>query len=166
MTGVSRIEFDTPASNTCLKNGACTSTARISLGGLPPSRHGTSTSCYFQWHSSGPLFGSTEVPCFAMFMSSSKPGQVMTRQRHMKWLLMTCLTVTHREQMVQFCLAASEGLHQRDDYKEFLQMSLIFLVLKREQGFRFGHQKHSILHCGWRMSFITSIYLCSISSSL
>src|SRR6218665_296644 len=68
MTGVSRIEFDTPASNTCLKNGACTSTARISLGGLPPSRHGTSTSCYFQWHSSGPLFGSTEVPCFAMFM--------------------------------------------------------------------------------------------------
>ena len=47
MTGVSRIEFDIPASNTGLKNGACTFIARISLGGLPPSRHGTSTSCCF-----------------------------------------------------------------------------------------------------------------------
>src|SRR6218665_930394 len=28
--------------------------------------------------------------------------------------------------MMQFCKTASEGLHQRDDYKEFLQMSLIF----------------------------------------
>src|SRR6218665_2013818 len=51
--------------------------------------------------------------------------QVLTIQ-HMKWLLMTCLTVTHREQTVQFCKTASEGLHQRDDYKEFLQMTLIF----------------------------------------
>src|SRR6218665_2443990 len=48
MTGVSRIEFDIPASNTGLKNGACTFIARINLGGLPPSRHGTSTSCCFQ----------------------------------------------------------------------------------------------------------------------
>src|SRR6218665_2031568 len=102
------------------------------------------------------------LPCSG---GSSKPGQVLTIQ-HMKWLLMTCLTVTHREQMVQFCKAALEGLHQRDDYKEFLQMNLIFLVLKREQGFRFVHQEHSTMHCGWRKSSITSKYLCSISSSL
>src|SRR6218665_3270380 len=68
----------------------------------------------------GPLEGLI-LPCSG---GSSKPGQVRTIQ-HMKWLLMTCLTVTHREQMVQFCKTASEGLHQRDDYKEFLQMSLI-----------------------------------------
>src|SRR6218665_2339621 len=37
-----------PASNTGLRNGACTFIARISLGGLPPSRHGTSTSYCFQ----------------------------------------------------------------------------------------------------------------------
>ena len=46
MTGVSRIEFYTPTSNTGLKNGVCTFIARISLGGMPPSRHGTSTSCW------------------------------------------------------------------------------------------------------------------------
>src|SRR6218665_1806009 len=34
MTGVSRIEFNTPANNTGLKNGACTFIARISLSGL------------------------------------------------------------------------------------------------------------------------------------
>ena len=39
---------------------------------------------------------------------------------------MTYLTVTHRKQMVQFCKAVSEGLRQRDDYKEFWQMSLMF----------------------------------------
>jgi len=27
-----------------------------------------------------------------------------------------------REQIVQFCNATLEGLHQRDDYKEFLQL--------------------------------------------
>jgi len=48
MNGVSRIEFNTPASNTGLKNGACTFIARISLGGLPPTCHGTFTSCCFQ----------------------------------------------------------------------------------------------------------------------
>src|SRR6218665_3803381 len=61
MTGVSRIDFDTPASNTCLKNDVCTFIARMSLGGLPPSRHGTSTFCCFQ------RFGFTGVPYFAMF---------------------------------------------------------------------------------------------------
>src|SRR6218665_877802 len=78
---------------------------------------------------SAPYLGPLE--CFILPCSgcSSKPGQVMTRQHHIKWLLMTCLTVTHREQMVQFCKAASEGLHQRD--KEFLQMSLIFFGSKK-----------------------------------
>src|SRR6218665_93228 len=75
----------------------------------------------------GPLEGLI-LPCSG---GSSKPGQVRTIQ-HMKCLLMTCLTVTHREQMVQFCKTASEGLHQRDDYKEFLQMSLIFFGSENE----------------------------------
>src|SRR6218665_3621355 len=113
MTGVSRIEFDTPASNTGVKNGACTFIARINLGGLQPSRHGTSTSCCFQlliWVHWRALFCHVqEVP------ANLASGQVRTIQ-HMKCLLMTCLTVTHREQMVQFCKTASEGLHQRDDY--------------------------------------------------
>src|SRR6218665_725666 len=61
MTLVSRIVLDTAASNTGLKNRVCTFIARISLGGLPPSRHGTSASCCFQ------CFGSTGVPYFAMF---------------------------------------------------------------------------------------------------
>src|SRR6218665_1858482 len=59
MTGVSRIEFDTPASNSDLKNGACTFIARISLASLLPSRHGTSTSYYFQlliWCTGGLYF--------------------------------------------------------------------------------------------------------------
>src|SRR6218665_114670 len=118
MTGVSRIEFYTPTSNIGMKNGVCTFIARISLGGLPPSRHGTSTSCCFQ------CFRSTGVPYFAMFRRFQ---QTWPSIQHTKWLLMTCLTVTHRDQMVQFCKAVSEGLHQRDDYKEFLQTSLIFV---------------------------------------
>src|SRR6218665_2920736 len=73
------------------------------------------------------LVGSTGVPYFALFRRFQQTWpSIMTRQRHMKWLLMTCLTVTHQEQIVQFCKSASEGLHQRDAYKEFLQMSLIF----------------------------------------
>src|SRR6218665_1291600 len=77
------------------------------------------------------LFGSTGGPYFAMFRRFQQTGQVRTIQ-HMKCLLMTCLTVTHREQMVQFCKTASEGLHQRDDYKELLQMSLIFFGSEKE----------------------------------
>ena len=48
----------------------CTFIARINLGGLPPSRHGTSTSCCFQllsWVHRGPYF-----PCSG---GSSKSGQ-------------------------------------------------------------------------------------------
>jgi len=103
------------------------------------------------------------LPCSG---GSSKPGQVLTIQ-HMMWLLITCLTVTYREQMVQFCKASSEGLHQRDDYiKNSCKWVWSFLVPKREQGFRFIHQEHPIMHCGWRKSSITSKYLCSISNSL
>src|SRR6218665_3106800 len=101
------------------------------------------------------------LPCSG---GSSKPGHVLTIQ-HMKWLLMTCLTVTHREQMVQFCKAASEGRHQRDDYKEFLQTSLIFFGSEKGARVLFW-PPGGIMHCGWRKSSITSKYLCSISSSL
>src|ERR1043165_8841024 len=31
-----------------------------------------------------------------------------------------------REEMVKFCKAALEGSHQREDYEEFLKLSLIF----------------------------------------
>src|SRR6218665_3376660 len=104
MTGVPRIEFGITASNTGMKNGACTfienSLLRISLGGLPPSRHGASTCCYFQhliW------------ACFRASCSgaSSKPGQALTRQ-HMKWLLTTCLIVTYRLFENKWCNSARQ----------------------------------------------------------
>src|SRR6218665_1450658 len=63
MTGVSRIEFDTSASNTGLKNGACTFIARITLGGLPPS---PSWNFHFLM-SSAPYLGPQGGPYFAMF---------------------------------------------------------------------------------------------------
>src|SRR6218665_2962268 len=70
-----------------------------------------------------------------------------------------------REQMVQFCKATLEGLHQRDNYKEFLQPSLIFLGSEK-QGFRFGHQKHSIMHVGWRTPSIASLQNISVPSAV
>jgi len=121
MTGVSRIKFDTPASNTELAWLAC--------------RH------HFLLFSA-PYLGPLECLILPCSGGSSKPGQVMTRQHHIKWLLMTCLTVTHREQMVQFCKAASEGLHQRD--KEFLQMSLIFFG--SEKGARVSFRPPGAFH--------------------
>src|SRR6218665_18922 len=121
MTGVSRIKFDTPASNTELAWLAC--------------RH------HFLLFSApylGPLVCLIS-PCSG---GSSKLGQVMTRQHHIKWLLMTYLTVTHREQILQFCKATSEGLHQRD--KEFLQMSLIFFG--SEKGARVSFRPPGAFH--------------------
>src|SRR6218665_1669545 len=87
------------------------------------------------------VLGSLECLILPCSGGSSKP--VLTKQ-HVKWLLMTCLTVTHREQMVQFCKAASEGLHQRDDYKEFLQTSLIFLG--SEKGARVSFRPPGAFH--------------------
>src|SRR6218665_31549 len=78
------------------------------------------------------LFGSTGGPYCAMFRRFQQTWPSIRTMQHMKWLLMTCLTVTHRKQMVQFCKTASEGLHQRDEYKEFLQMSLIFFGSEKE----------------------------------
>src|SRR6218665_2944898 len=120
MTGVSRIKFNTPASNTELAWVVC--------------RH------HFLLFSA-PYLGPLECLILPCSGGSSKP-RLMTRQRHMKWLLMTCLTVTHRKQMVQFCKAASEGLHQRD--KEFLQMSLIFSG--SEKGARVSFQPPGAFH--------------------
>jgi len=150
MTGVSRIKFDTPASNTELAWVAC----RHHVMELPLSAVFSS------------LFGSTGVPYFAMFkrFQQTWPSNDQTTSYEVASDDMFDSHTSRKNLMVQFCKAASEGLHQRD--KEFLQMSLIFFILKREQGFRFGHQEHSIKHCGWRKSSITSKYLCSISRSL
>ena|SRR6218665_2768736 len=72
-----------------------------------------------------------------------------------------------REQMVQFCKATLEGLHQRDDYKEFSQLSLIFLASENARvSFRAPEAFH---HPRWMANAIYSIspeYFCSISSSL
>src|SRR6218665_2072890 len=92
------------------------------------------------------------LPCSG---GSSKPGQVLTIQ-HIKWLLMTCLTVTYREQMVQFCKTASEGLHQIDEYKELLQMSLIFFG--SEKGARVLFQSPGAFHHAlWMANVIYNI---------
>ena len=69
---------------------------------------------------------------------------------------MTCLTVTYREQMVQFCKTASEGLHQIDDYKELLQMSLIFFG--SEKGARVLFQPPGAFHHAlWMANVIYNI---------
>ena len=51
-----------------------------------------------------------------------------------------------REEMVKFFKAALEGSHQREAYKEFLKLSLIFQGGARRQEFSFRHQEHSIMH--------------------
>src|SRR6478672_11131082 len=38
-----------------------------------------------------------------------------------------------RDEMVKFFKAALEGSHQREDFEEFLKLSLIFRVVQREQ---------------------------------
>src|SRR6218665_1378050 len=104
MTGVSTIEFGITVSNTGMKNGACTfienSLLRISLGGLPPSRHGASTCCCLQH---------LILVCWRASCSgaSSKPGQVLTRP-HMKCLLPTCLIVTYRLFEKKWCNSARQ----------------------------------------------------------
>src|SRR6218665_1704866 len=60
-----------------------------------------------------------------------------------------------REQMVQFCKATLEGLHQRGDYKEFLQLSLIFLGSEKVRiSFRAPEAFH---HARWMANAIYSI---------
>src|SRR6218665_2979061 len=130
MTGVSRIEFDTPASNSDLKNGACTFIARISLGGLPPSRHETSTSCYFQL-----LIWCTGGPYFAMFRRFQQTWPSIDH---------TTYEVASDDMFDSNTSTASEGLHQRDDYKEFLQMSLIFFG--SEKGARVSSRPPAATH--------------------
>src|SRR5678815_3341294 len=60
---------------------------------------------------------------------SSKAGHTLTK-RQLKWLPTTSLMHIHfcssRRNMVKFCKAALEGSHQREDYEEFLKLSLIF----------------------------------------
>src|SRR5688572_16981827 len=51
-----------------------------------------------------------------------------------------------REELVKFFKAALEGSHQREDFEEFLKLSLIFRVVQREQEFPFRHQEHSSMH--------------------
>jgi len=59
---------------------------------------------------------------------------------------MHTLLLFEKRKMVKFCKAALEGLHKREDYEEFLKLSLIFRVVQREQEFPFRHQEHSIMH--------------------
>src|SRR6218665_4182548 len=65
MTGVSRIEFDTPASNTGLKNGACTTALSLQELTWVACRHHAMELPLPAVFSS--LFGSTGGPYFAMF---------------------------------------------------------------------------------------------------
>src|SRR6218665_2057721 len=149
MTGVSRIKFDTPASNTELAWVAC----RHHVMELPLSAVFSS------------LFGSTGVPYFAMFkrFQQTWPSDDQTTSYEVASDDMFDSHTSRKNLMVQFCKAASEGLHQRD--KEFLQMSLIFFY--SEKGARVSFRPPGAFpHCGWRKSSITSKYLCSISRSL
>jgi len=118
------IVFDTTASNTSLKNGACTfieNSLQQELAWVTFHHHVIELPLAAVFSI---LFGPMEglmLPCSG---GSSKPDQVFTRQ-HMKWLAPTCLIVTNwlfENKIVQFCKAALEGLHQRDDYKELLQL--------------------------------------------
>src|SRR6218665_3288561 len=107
------VVFDTTASNTSLKNGACTfieNSLHQELAWVTCHNYVMELPLAAVFSI---LFGPTGGLMLTCSGGSSKPGQVFTRQ-HMKWLPPTCLIVTHRlfeNIIVQFCL---EGSHQRN----------------------------------------------------
>ena len=139
--------YDITASNTRLKNDACTfiensNLARINLDDF---RHHVMELPLAVFGSlSGPT-GGFEITMLSRFKQSWPHIDQATNEMASDDIF-DAHTSALREEMVKFFKAALEGSHQREDFEEFLKLSLIFRVVQREQEFPFRHQEHSIMH--------------------
>ena len=139
--------YDITASNTRLKNDACTFIEKSNLAriNLDDFRHHVMELPLAVFGSlSGPT-GGFEITMLSRFKQSWPHIDQATNEMASDDIF-DAHTSALREEMVKFFKAALEGSHQREDFEEFLKLSLIFRVVQREQEFPFRHQEHSIMH--------------------
>src|SRR6218665_995359 len=166
MTGVSRIEFGITASSTGLKNGACTfiENSLKQKFAWVACHHRVMELPFTAAFSI--LFGPAGGLHVAMFRSFQQTWSNIDQATYKVASddMFDSRTSALREQMVQFCKATLEGLHQRVDYKEFLQLSLIFLDSEKARvSFR---APEAFQHACWMTKVIYSINIYVTSAIL
>jgi hypothetical protein len=121
--------FDTTASNTGLKNGACTF-IEDSIGqqlAWVACRHHVMELVLVSAFTT--LFGPTGGPDVAMFKRFQQRWSYVDQAKY--HVASDDMFDVHssnlRAEMVTFCKAALEGTHPREDYEELLKLCLIFL---------------------------------------
>jgi hypothetical protein len=152
------IVFDTTASNTGLKNGACTfieTSIDQELAWVACRHHIIELPLAAVF---GILFGPTGGPDVALFKRFQKiwPHIDQTAYEVASDDMFDMHTSALREEIVKFCKTALEGSHQREDYEEFLKLCLIFLG--GERGARVSFRAPGAFHhARWMAKAIYSI---------
>ena len=153
--------FDTTASNTGLKNGACTfleDSVGQELAWVACRHHVMEVVLASVFNT---LFGASRGPDVAMFKRFKQRWPCLEKNKYEVASddMFDAHTSILRADMITFCKVALAESHPRDDYEEFLKLSLIFLgggdgvtVLFRSPG--------AYHHARWMAKAIYCIKIC------